>query len=145
MIRIVCIVLFLSGLCVAVENGQVRYLGGTLDNSMVGSVGRLDLSSPGSITYQSGKSHFTIPYEQIVSYQYSENVAHHLGVLPSVAVGLLKHRQRRHVFTIVYQNEQQTKQIAVFEVPKSAAGSVKAVLDAKGVHTCVQYDACNAK
>jgi len=46
---------------------------------------------------------------------------------------------------IVYLNDQLKKQIAVFEVPKSEAGSVKAVLDAKGVHTCVQYGACNAK
>lgn len=143
--RIVCAVLMLSICCMAVEQGQVRYLGGTLDNSKVGAIGRLDLSSPGSINYETGKSRFTIPYNQIVGYQYNEEVTHHLGVLPSIAVGLLKHRQHRHVFTIVYLNDQQTKQIAVFEVPKNAAESVKAVLDAKGVHACVQYDACNAK
>ena len=145
MIRIVCIVLCLSVCCMAVEDGQVRYLGGTLDNSKVGAVGRLDLSSPGSITYEAGTLLFTIPYARIVSYQYNEEVTHHLGVLPSVAVGLLKHRQRRHVFTIVYLNDQQTKQVTVIEVSKNAAGSVKAVLDAKGVHNCVQYDACTAK
>jgi len=143
--RVTCAVLMLSICCMAVEQGEVRYLGGTLDNSKVGAIGRLDLSSPGSITYETGKSRFTIPYNQIVGYQYNEEVTHHLGVLPSIAVGLLKHRQHRHVFTIVYLNDQQTKQIAVFEVPKSAAESVKAVLEAKGVHTCVQYDACNAK
>jgi len=143
--RVTYAVLMLSICCMAVEQGEVRYLGGTLDNSKVGAIGRLDLSSPGSITYETGKSRFTIPYNQIVGYQYNEEVTHHLGVLPSIAVGLLKHRQHRHVFTIVYLNDQQTKQIAVFEVPKSAAESVKAVLEAKGVHTCVQYDACNAK
>jgi len=142
--RVTYAVLMLSICCMAVEQGQVRYLGGTLDNSKAGAIGRLDLSSPGSITYETEKSRFTIPYNQIVGYQYDEEVTHHLGVLPSIAVGLLKHRQHRHVFTIIYLNEQ-TKQVAVFEVPKNAAESVKAVLDAKGVHTCVQYDACNAK
>jgi hypothetical protein len=143
--QLACVVFFLSVCCMAAEPGQVRYRGGTLDNSKVRALGRLDLSSPGSITYETGKSRFTIPYEQIVSYQYEEEVAHHLGVLPAIAVGLIKHRQHRHVFTIVYLNDQLKKQIAVFEVPKSEAGSVKAVLDAKGVHTCVQYGACNAK
>ena len=143
--RLACVVFLLSACCMAVEQGQVRYLGGTLDNSKVGTVGRLDLSSPGSITYQVSESRFTIPYEQIVSYQYNQELGHHLGVLPALAVGLLKHRQHRHVFTIVYLNDQLTKQIAVFEVPKRAAGSVKAVLDAKGIHTCVQYGACSTK
>jgi hypothetical protein len=77
------------------------------------------------------------PDGQIVSYQYQEEVSHRLGVPPSFAVGLLKHRQHGHVFTIVYLNDQLTKQVAIFEVPKSAA-----VLDAKGVHTCVQYGPC---
>jgi hypothetical protein len=140
--RVACIVFLLSAGCMAVEQGQVRYLGGTFDNSKVGAIGRLDLSAPESITFETGKSHCAILYERIVSYQYSDEVAHHLGVLPSIAVGLLKRRQHRHVFTIVYLNDQLAKQIVVFEVPKSAAGSVKAVLDAKGIHTCVQYDPC---
>jgi hypothetical protein len=136
------IVFLLSTCCMAVEPGEVRYLGGTFDNSKVGAIGRLDFSLPESITFATGKSHCAIPYERIVSYQYSDEVAHHLGVLPSIAVGLLKRRQHRHVFTIVYLNDQLAKQIVVFEVPKSAAGSIKAVLDAKGTHTCVQYDPC---
>ena len=140
--RVACVVLFLSICCMAVEQGQVRYLGGTLDNSKVGAVGRLDLSAPRSITYESGKSHFTIPYDLIVSYQYNEEVTHHLGVLPSIAVGLLKHRQHRHVFTISYLNDQGSKEIAVFEVSKQAAVGVRAVLDAKGIHTCLQYQPC---
>ena len=143
--RVCCAVLLLFISCTAIAQTQVRYLGGTLDNSKVGTQGRLDLSAPGAITYETGKSRFTIPYDQIVSYQYSQEVSHHLGVVPAIAVGLLKHRQRRHVFTIVYLNDQQTKQIAVFEVPKQAAESVKAVLDAKGVHTCMQYATCTQK
>jgi len=67
--RILCAVLILSICCVAVEQGQVRYLGGTFDNSEVGAIGRLDLSSPGAITYEAGKARFTIPYRQMVSYQ----------------------------------------------------------------------------
>ena len=140
--RLASIVVLLSACCMAVEQGQVRYLGGTFDNSKVGAIGRLDMSSPGSITFETGTSHCAILYERIVNYHYGEQVAHQLGVLPSIAVGLLKRRQHRHVFTIVYLNDQLTKQIGVFEVPKRAPGSIKAVLDAKGIHTCVQYDPC---
>lgn len=143
--RVCWAVLILSISSMAIGQTEVRYLGGTLDNSKVGTQGQLDMSAPGSITYATGKSRFTIPYDQIVSYEYSEEVSHHLGVLPAIAVGLLKHRQHRHVFTIVYINGQQTKQIAVFEVPKQAAESVKSVLDAKGIKTCVQYAACTQK
>jgi hypothetical protein len=78
-------VLLLSVCSMAAEAGQVRYLGGTLDNSIVGAIGHLNLSSERSMTYETGKSRFTIPYERIVSYQYTEEVTHHLGVLPSIA------------------------------------------------------------
>lgn len=143
--RIACLVVLLSACCMAVEPSQVRYLGGTFDNSKVGAIGSLDLSTSEAITYESLTWRFMIPYGQIVSYEYQEEVTHRLGVLPSIAVGLLKHRQHRHVFTIVYRNKQLTKQVAVFEVPKSAAGSVRAVLDAKGIPTCVQYGPCRTK
>ena len=59
--RLACVVFLLSACCLAVEPGQVRYLGGTFDNSKVGALGRLDLSSPGSMTYQAAESRFTIP------------------------------------------------------------------------------------
>jgi hypothetical protein len=98
--RVACIVFLLSASCMAVEKGHVRYLGGTFDNSKLGAIGRLDLSSPGSITFETGRSRCAILYERVVSYRYSEEVAHHLGVLPAIAVGLLKRRQHRHVLRL---------------------------------------------
>lgn len=145
MTRVCCVVLALSLCCSALDPGQAKYLGGTLDNSKIGVVGHLTLSSPGAVTYDAGTLRISIPYQQIVSYRYRKNVARHLGVLPAIVVGMFKARQRRHVFTIVYIDEQKTKQVAVFEVPKQAALSINEVLDAKGIRTCLQCELCNAK
>ena len=144
MTRVCCVVLALSLCCGALDQGQAKYVGGTLDNSKIGVVGHLTLSSPG-VTYDSGTLRVSIPYEQIVSYRYRKNVARHLGVLPAIVVGMFKARQRRHVFSIVYIDEQKTKQVAIFEVPKQAALSMNEVLDAKGIRTCLQCEPCNAK
>jgi hypothetical protein len=143
--RTCCCVLALSLYCSAVDKEEARYVGGTLDNSKIGAIGHLTLSSPDSMTYESGTMRVRIPYADIVSYQYREEVTHHLGVLPAIAVGMLKHRQHKHLFTVDYLDDQNTKQIAVFEVSKQAAVSVRAVLDAKGAHTCIQYQPCIPK
>ena len=144
MIRTCCAVLALSLCCAALDQGRATYVGGTLD-AKFRTAGQLKFSEPKTVSYEGTNLRLAIPYEQIVSYRYCRQVSRHLGILPAIAVALVKPRQHRHVFTIVYFDEQRRKQVAIFEVPKQAAGTVKAILDAKGVTSCIEYQPCGPK
>ncbi len=116
----------------AVEGDQVMYFGGTAPGLANGTVGRLDTTSEASLTFEyAGNNKLAIPYGAVESYQYSRDVAHHLGVLPTIAVGLLKTREHRHFFRISYRDPNSVSQVAVFEVPKRMPRTLQAVLDAR--------------
>jgi hypothetical protein len=55
-------------------------------------------------------------------------VTHHLGVLPAIAVSLVKKRQRKHFLRIAYHDEFKTPQVAIFEVPKKMPLTLFAIL-----------------
>ena len=64
-----------------------------------------------------------------------KEVARHLGVLPVIAVGLLKPRQRRHFFRITHRDRNSPNplmHVIVLEVPKRMSCALEAVLDARG-------------
>jgi hypothetical protein len=63
-------------------------------------------------------------------------VARHLGVLPAIAVGMVKKRQRRHFFRISYRDEAGDLRVALFEVPKQMPPVLLAVLGAKAPGKC---------
>ena len=126
----------------AVEDGQVMYFGGTLPALTAGLVGRLDTTSETSLTFEYAGKKLVIPYVAIESFEYSTEVTHHLGVLPAIAVGLLKKRERRHFFSISYRDADHIKQVAVFEVPKHMPRTLQAVLEARAPQTCRPYSPC---
>jgi hypothetical protein len=72
-----------------------------------------------------------IPYASIESHKYSKEVARHLGVLPTIAVGLLKVRQHRHFFRISYRVPGAAAQVVIFEVPKQMPRTLEAVLQTR--------------
>jgi len=75
-----------------------------------------------SLTFERAGNKLEIPYASIQSYDYSKEVARHLGVLLAMAIGLVKMRQRRHVFRILYRGQgDPAAQIIIFEVPQAHA------------------------
>jgi hypothetical protein len=88
-----------------VEGEQVRYAGGTIKILKEGDLGRLDTTSQTTLTFEYSGGKVAIPFEKIDSFEYSQQVARHLGVLPAIAVGLVKRRQRKHFFRISYHEE----------------------------------------
>ena len=84
----------------AVDDGQVVYTGGTLVALQEASVGRFDTTNHSVLTFEYSGNKLLMPYAKIASFEYSQQVARHLGVLPASAVGLLKKRQRRRFFRI---------------------------------------------
>lgn len=137
------ICLLLSSMALAaVEDNQVMYVGGTVSTVTPGSVGQLDLSSGTALSFQYLGGTIAIPYAAMQSYEYTQEVAHHLGVAPAIAVGLVRKRQRRHFFRITYQDTAGVAQVAVLEVPKQMPGTLLAVLQARSPKGCKPKGGC---
>jgi hypothetical protein len=131
----VCLLLAAALPAVAVEGGQALYVGGTIPGLNAGVLGHIDTTSNTTLIFEHAGGKVAIPYADITSYEYSKDVAHHLGVLPAIAVGLLKMRRHGHFFRITYQDPSGVFQTVVFEVPKGMPRVLEAVLDARAPHT----------
>lgn len=120
----------------AVEGGQVMYVGGTVGTLTGGVRGRLDASSQRVLNFEYSGGKLAIRFEMIDSYEYSQRVARHLGVLPAIAVGLVKRRQRRHFFRISYRDDSKTPQVVIFEVSKEMPRTLLAILEERAPQGC---------
>ena len=131
-----CFLLLLSLSASALENGRAKYVGGTLPGLTAGTVGRLDTTSDTSLIFEHAGNKVEIPYASIESHKYSKEVARHLGVLPTIAVGLLKVRQHRHFFRISYRVPgAAAAQVVIFEVPKQMPRTLEAILQTRATAT----------
>jgi hypothetical protein len=140
------LVLLLSLPAAAANAGRVKYAGGTVPGVNIGTVGTLDTTAETSLTFDYAGKKLLIPYASIESFDHSETVARHLGVLPTIVVGLIKARQRRHFFRISYRDSHRdpsrsldsgandVAQVVVFEVSKQMALPLQAVLVARTSH-----------
>lgn len=126
-----CFFLLLSLSASALEDGHAKYVGGTVPGVTAGTVGRLDTTAATSLTFERAGNKLEIPYASVESYEYSKEVTWHLGVLPAIAVGLFKRRQRRHFFRFSYRDSSNVVQAAVFEVPKQMPRTLQAVLQTR--------------
>jgi hypothetical protein len=131
-----CLLLTLALPMAAVEDDQVMYAGGTAPALRAGVVGRLDTTSEKSLTFDYSGAKLLIPYADIQSFEYSTEVTRHLGVMPAIAVGLVKMRRHRHYFRISYRGADVVSQVAVFEVPKQMPRTLRAVLQARAPQSC---------
>jgi hypothetical protein len=135
-LTVLCLLMALALPMAGVEGDQVMYVGGTAPALRVGVIGRLDTTSETSLTFESSGTKLLIPYTDIQAFEYSTEVSHHLGVVPGIAVALLKKREHRHYFRISYRGADQVSQVAVFEVPKHMPRALQAVLTARAPKSC---------
>lgn len=119
------------GRAAAVEGQQVMYVGGTIGDLQEGALGRFDLSREKGLVFEAAGMRTEIPYAQITSHTYTEKLARRLGVVATIAVVLVKRRQRRHFIEINFRSDDGTPQVAVFEISKDAVQTVTAVLNAR--------------
>ena len=119
----------------ALKDGHAKYVGGTAPGLTAGTLGQLDTTAESALVFQYAGRKISIPYASIDSNEYSKELARHLGILPAIAVALLKTRQYRHYFRISYRDSNGTEQIVIFEVQKTTYRALQAVLDARAPHT----------
>jgi hypothetical protein len=125
------LLLIVSFPALAVDDGQVMYIGGTAPGIAAGTLGSLDTTSELALIFEHTGSKLEIPYAAIESYEYSTEVTRHLGVLPAIAVGLVRIRKHRHYFRVSYRSDDGVVQVAVFEVSKQMPRTLQAVLTAR--------------
>lgn len=125
----ICLLLVLPA--TAVDGDQVMYIGGTVPSLHAGVIGRLDTTSETSLIFEYSGTKLLIPYADIQSFEYSKEVTRHLGVMPAIAVGLVRIRKHRHYFRISYRASDNAPQVAVFEIPKHMPRTLEAVLRAR--------------
>jgi hypothetical protein len=124
----------------AVEAGQVAYTGGSL-SVVQGTVGSFDTTSPRALVFRfvgpgASSNEVDIEYKNIQSFRYTTEVAYHLGVLPAIAVGLLKSRERKHFLTLRFIDSAGVAQAAIFEVAKNDPPALLAILHARASQVC---------
>ena len=124
----------------AVEAGQIVYVSGTLAVPS-GAVGSFYTASPTALVFKFGvpgasSGEIAIEYKSIVAFDYKSELARHLGVLPAIAVGLVKKRERKHFFSIKFTDAANVTQAAIFEVPKNDPPGLLAILNARSPQAC---------
>jgi hypothetical protein len=120
----------------ALEGNDARYVSGTATTIRPDAIGRVDLGLEQSLIFESSQGKLVIPYAAIRSFEYRPEVTHHLGVLPAIAVGLLKARQQRHLFRISYTDDHGANQSVILEVPKHMAVPLQMILTSRVPKTC---------
>jgi hypothetical protein len=131
LISVLLIICFALPAFASVETGQVQYTGGSIASISVGAMGKFDLNKADTLVFQSGQSSLTIPYANITRFRYEEKLARHLGVVATIAVVMVKHRQRRHFVEVSYKDAENKEQTAVFEIAKTDVDSTKATIEAR--------------
>ena len=135
--------LFAVSVCSALSRIAKRSTSaGRYQSIKAGAIGQFDLSSASQLSFQSPAGSVSIPYAAITSYEFSQEVTHHLGVAPAIAVGLIKKRQRQHFLRISYLDGNNVAQGAVFEVAKQMPRTLLAVLETKAPQGCKPIVGC---
>lgn len=127
----------LSATAFAVTGSEVAYVGGSLAGAKAGDIGSFDTTQANELIFAESSRKWSIEYTKILKIEYHNDVARHLGVAPAIAVGLLKHREKKHFFTLTYVDSSGTNQAAVFEVSKEAPRSLLAVLGIRAPQACI--------
>jgi hypothetical protein len=110
---------------------DVTYIGGTITTPTAGTEGTLDLSSPDALRFRFATGVTDIPWASVQSWTLSTQLARHLGVLPTIAVGLVRKRQRVHYLRLAWHDEHNNAQGMLFEVPKQMPNVLEAALIAR--------------
>ena len=117
-----------------VEGSDVRYVGGTASGIAPDAMGKLDLTSTTDLVFATSGAKVSIPYAAITNFSYSEEVAHHYGVVAATVIGLLKARRQQHFLHIAYRDANGNEQAVVLEVSKDAQAVLRTTIQARLPH-----------
>lgn len=119
-----------------VEGNQVVYVSGTTTTVKPGSTGNLDRTDKDDLIFTASSGTLRISYSDMDHVTYHANVARHLGVLPAIAAGLVRKRERKHLLDVSYRDASGAIQVAQFELAKGLPATLLPVLNARAPKAC---------
>ena len=124
----------------ALEPNQAVYIGGSAAIA-ADTLGTLDSASPTALIFHfkqpdGSAGQLAIDYTGIHTVSARNEVTHHLGVAPAIAVGLLAARQRRYFITLTWTDEAGVAQAAEIEVPRHEQQPLLAIIHARMPQRC---------
>ena len=119
-----------------VDTGDVEYVNGTIKGLGEGDMGSLNTSRPDALEFHASSGQFSIPYEDITTVRCRVENRFRLGVLPAIAVGLLKARTKRHFVTIEWKQADGPPDVVTLDASKVKAQGLVAVLRARAQQAC---------
>lgn len=124
----------------AVEPGHAAYVGGTTGVAQ-DTEGTLDTTSTTALIFRYNGANglpgeIPIDYDAMRNFDATDEVTHHLGVLPAIGVGMVAHRQRRYLLTITYTDGSNAVQVAIFEVARKDQPTLAAIIVARSPNAC---------
>lgn len=137
------VVILFAGLPAWASDGMdASYVSGTVSTMKLGATGMVDNTKPDVMEFHSSSGDFSIPYAKITAARYHEENRFRLGVLPTIAVGLLKARSKRHIVTITWKDEKDLPQVALFEMSKQASMGLVTIIRVRAPQVCQPKAAC---
>ncbi len=120
----------------ALDGPEAQYVNGTASGVKEGSTGTLDTTIATALEFHAGAAGFSIPYEGVKSDRYQEEKRFRLGMLPAIAVGLVKARAERHLVTISWKDAAGVAEVVTLEASKDDALGLVALLRARAPRAC---------
>ena len=119
----------------ALDGPEVTHVNGTIHAIPEGATGTFDSSSESILVMHFGPEQISIPYTQIKSVVYREENKFRLGVLATIAVGLVKARTKNHFVTLVWKDVDGV-QVIKLEAPKQRAVGLLETIRARAPQAC---------
>ena len=129
-----------SSPALALDSRQAAYIGGSAAITPE-TVGTFDTTSPTELIFHfkqpdGAAGQLAINYSGIHTVDARNEVTHHLGVAPAIAVGLLAARQRRYFVTVTWTDEAGVAQAAELEVSKRQQQPLVTIIRARMPQRC---------
>ncbi|HEY4356278.1 MAG TPA: hypothetical protein VGN16_11060 [Acidobacteriaceae bacterium] len=121
-----------------VDGKEVEVRRTTVPGIAESSVGTFDLTQPDALVWRSEGHTITMPYKTMMSFAYSNQIARHLGVLPAIAVGVVRKRERKHLFMFSWKDDSGVPQVLEVEVAKTAPRGLLEVLRVRAPQVCTR-------
>jgi hypothetical protein len=122
----------------AVDDMQVTYSSGTAPGVPNGSSGTLNTTSPTALEFHAASSQFSIPYSAITSFNCHDENRFRLGVLPAIAVGIVKARSKRHFVIITWQDDKGIANVVTLEMSRQRSAGLLSILRARASKDCTK-------
>jgi hypothetical protein len=124
--------LFFPLIALPAEPGfKTEMVGGTLGIKAKSKV-QLNLTGAEALTLRADKTEITIPYRNVNTLEYGQNVSRRYAEAVLISPVLLLSKSRKHYLTLGFTDERDNRQVAVLRLDK---GDVRAVLAAVEART----------